>query len=496
MFKGKTKILFYKGEQALAFSDIYLVPSYSDIRSRFGPQIDTSTSVANGAPKINIPFISAGMDTVTEDGMAEIFALNGGMGEIHRNNTPERQKDMVEKVKEKMRTMEKNPPMVSESASIGDALRILQKRNRGYVIVYKGTKYQGKVAGIATDKDFFAGKPDTPICDIMTPLKPSGNKKLISADENTTLLQAVAIMKRHRVEKLPVLDKYEKLIGVYTLKDYENIKNYPNAATDRNGRLVVGAAIGVKEIDVERALLLVEAGVDVIFLDIAHGHSIHSKSMMRRLKIIEKIKTPIVMGNVATKEGVLFAYENGADGIKVGIGPGFVCKTRNIAGTGIPQVTAVMLAKEALANKKKSPPIISDGGIREPGDPPKALACGADSVMVGSIFAGTDASPGDLIRINGILQKRIRGMASKGVLEDRKKLGESTTDIRMYAPEGREIFTPYQGMTQEFLYEYMGGLRSAMSYTGAHTIGELQKARLIRVSGYGANEQGRPLGSG
>lgn len=493
MLKDRTKILYYQKDQALAFSDIYMKPEYSDINSRFGAQIDTSTSMARGAPKINIPFISAGMDTVTEDRMAEVFALNGGMGEIHRNNKPEIQKDMVLKVKEKMRIMEKDPPMVSEKSRISDALDILKKRNRGYVIVYKGTKFNGIVAGIATDKDFLAGDPETAISSVMTPYLPSSKSKLITAGKETTLKQAVSIMKKHRIEKLPIIGNDNKLFGVYTMKDYQNISNYQNAATDESGRLVVGAAIGVKEIDVERVHLLVEAGVDVLFLDIAHGHSIHSAKMMKRLKIKEKVKIPIVVGNVATKEGVLFAYEIGADGIKVGIGPGYVCKTRNIAGTGVPQVTAVISAYEALANKRNAPPIISDGGIREPGDVPKSLACGADCVMVGSVFAGTDASPGDVIRINGILQKRIRGMASKGVLEERKKLGESTTDIKIYAPEGRETFIPYQGLTEELLFEYVGGLRSGMSYAGAHTIKEMKAAQLIHVSSYGSNEQGRPL---
>jgi IMP dehydrogenase len=215
--------------------------------------------------------------------------------------------------------------------------------------------------------------------------------------------------------------------------------------------------------------------------------------MVKRLKVIEKIKTPIIVGNFATKDGVLFAYDIGADGIKVGVGPGYVCKTRNIAGVGVPQITAVLEAKEVLSNKKNAPPIISDGGIREPGDSPKAISCGADSVMIGSALAGTDASPGDMVKINGMLQKRIRGMASRGAVEDRKRLGESTTNINVYAPEGRETFTPYQGLAKEMITEYVGGLRSAMSYTGSHTIKELQKAKLIHISGFGSSEQSRPI---
>jgi len=488
-FRGK--IDYYAGEEALAFSDVYLRPSYSDIKSRFGPQVDTSCEVTKNAPKINIPFISAGMDSVTEDKMAIEMALNGGLGEIHRNNIPEVQAELVRKVKEQMRMIAKDPPMLSQDFLVVDAKAVLQKRNRGYVLVYEGKKFSGKISGIVTDKDFLAGNLETPLRKLMTPLKGRGKRVLIVGNEKTSLNEAAKIMKKERIEKLPVLDKKNNLVGVYTLKDYLQFSQYPDAALDKNGRLMVGAAIGVHVLDIGRALKVVEAGVDFLFLDIAHGHSIYTKKMMQRLKVKEKIKTPIIVGNVATKEGVLFAYENGADGIKVGIGPGFVCKTRNVAGTGVPQITAVLEAKNALSNKKNPPPIISDGGVREPGDPPKALACGADSVMIGSIFAGTDKSPGDIVKINGGLQKRIRGMASLGVLEERKKLGESTTNITVYAPEGREVFTPYQGSTQDLLREYVGGLRSAMSYAGAHSIKELQKAKLIHISSNGSGEQSR-----
>jgi IMP dehydrogenase len=487
------KIDFYNSNEALAFSDVYLKPRYSDIRSRFGPEIDTSTSVAIGASKLNIPLISAGMDTVTEDEMAIELALLGGMGEIHRNCTTSAQCEMVRKVKEKMRMLETNPPEVSEEATVGDAKELLRKRNRGYVLIYKGNTPNGKIIGIATDKDFLAGKADTKIKTVMTPLI-GKSKKLIYGDPKMSLPNAVKIMIENRIEKLPLINSAGDLTGVYTIKDYLNLKDYPSASLDSEGRLMVGAAIGVHEIDVERALKLVEAGVDVLFLDIAHGHSIYSKMMMKRLKTKENIKTPIIVGNVATADGVKFAIDIGADGVKVGIGPGFVCKTRNIAGTGVPQISAVMEASKATGGLRHAPPIISDGGIREPGDAAKAIAAGADSVMIGSVLAGTEKSPGDMVKVNGLLQKRIRGMASLGVLEDRKKMGDSTTNITVYAPEGRETFTPYQGSTKEFLMEYIGGLRSAMSYTGSHTIKELQNARLIHISSNGSGEQTRALG--
>ncbi len=489
----KAKIEYYNNDEALAFSDVYLYPNYSNITSRFGPGLKISTKIALGAPKLNIPFISAGMDTVTEDLMAIEMALNGGLGEIHRNNTPEKQAELVTKVKEKMRKIEKNPPMISENSLVADALSLLEKRSRGYVLVYSGRLFKGKISGIVTDKDFLSADKNTVLASIMTPLNGTGKRKLIIGGEKMNLEKAVDIMKKERIEKLPVLNKQGNLIGVYTLKDYFQLNNYPHASLDSNGRLMVGAAIGVHEIDIERVMKVVEAGADILFLDIAHGHSVYSEKMIKRLKIKEKVKTPIIIGNVATKEGVLFAYGIGADGIKVGIGPGFVCKTRNIAGTGVPQITAVLEAKEALANKRNAPPIISDGGIREPGDAGKAIACGADSIMIGSILAGTDKSPGDVVKVNGGMQKRIRGMASLGVLEERKKMADSTTNITIYAPEGREVFTPYLGATEELLMEYVGGLRSAMSYAGAHSIEEMQDAKLIHVSASGSSEQNRPL---
>jgi IMP dehydrogenase len=488
MPKHQPKIAYYDNNEALAFSDVYLLPAYSDIRSRHGSQINTTTQIARGAPPLNIPFVSSGMDTVTESEMATIMALHGGIGEIHRNNLPQQQAEFVRIVKEMMRVLEKDPPTVPESATINEVLLLLDRRKRGYVIVHKGRKFTREFSGIATTRDFLAGSGTTPIAKVMTP-----REKLITGKESTSLAQAVKLMKENKIEKLPIIDKQGKLIGVYTLKDYYQIEAYPNAATDSNGRLLVGAAIGVHSIDIERAHKLVNAGVDVLFLDIAHGHSIYSLEMIKTLKVQEKIKTPIIVGNVATKQAVLFAYDIGADGIKIGIGPGFVCKTRNVAGTGVPQVTAILEAREALANKRNAPPIMADGGIREPGDPPKAIVCGADSVMIGSVLAGTDKSPGDTVRINGVLQKRIRGMASRGVFEDRRKMGDTTSNPTLYTPEGRETFTPFSGATEQLLYEYIGGLRSAMSYTGTHSIQEMQNARLIRVSSHGGGEQNRSL---
>jgi len=434
------------------------------------------------------------MDTVTEDDMAIEIALNGGIGEIHRNNSAEKQAEFVKKVKEKMIVLEKDPPLISEEKTVFDALEILKKRKRDYVMIFGSNNFKGKISGIVTTKDLLAGESGTKLKKLATLLDAEGRRKLIYGSVGMTLEKAVKIMKEERIEKLPILDMDKNFAGVFTLKDHMLINDFPNAALDEQGRLIVGGAIGVHEIDIERALKLVEAGIDVLFLDIAHGHSVYTEEMVKRLKDKENLKVPIVVGNVATKEGVMFAYGIGADAIKVGIGPGFVCKTRNVAGTGVPQITAILEAKELLSKKRNAPPIISDGGIREPGDLGKAIASGADSVMIGSILAGTDKSPGSLVKINGGLKKHIRGMASKSVLEDRKKLSDTTTDAGLYTPEGRETFTPFQGSTKNLLMEYIGGLRSAMSYAGAHTIVELQRSKLIHINSSGGNEQTRPLG--
>ncbi len=489
----QSKIKYWPGYPALAFPDVYLYPQYSDIRSRHGADIDTSTVVAKGMPRLKIPFISAGMDTVTEDEMASTMALNGGLGEIHRNNTADHQAELVRRVKEKMRLIEDNPPMVSEKATIADALSLLQKRQRGYVIVYKGRKYTGEIVGMATSRDFEAGILTDPITQVMTPLKSHSGRRLIVVSQNTTSAQAIKIMQQKRIEKIPVMDRQGKLVGVYALKDFANFQKYPNAVLDKRGRLVVGAAIGVHEIDIDRAHKLVAAGVDVIFLDIAHGHHKYTQEMVKRLKIKEKISVPLVVGNVATRDGVMFAYKLGADGIKVGIGPGFVCRTRDVSGTGVPQITAILEARKALKNIKNPPPLIADGGIRQPGDVPKAIAVGADSVMIGTLFAGTDKSPGEIVKHNGALHKKVRGMASKKVQEDRMKLGDSTTNPKLYAPEGTEKYIPYQGAVEDLLFTFIGGLRSGMSYVGAHNITEMKQASLLHVSAHGSNEQYRGL---
>ncbi len=441
-------------------------------------------------PPIHVPIVSSNMDTVTEGLMATTMALHGGLGVIHRFIPSEQQAAEVLKVKETMRVIEEDPPLLPETATIADALNLLKKRPRGYIIVYHGETFSGPFVGIATTKDFLAEKPDAPITRIMTL-----RENVITVPQGTELADAVTEMKTRRIEKIPMVDAAGNLRGVYTLKDDELFRKYPLASLDLKGKLMVGAAIGVRNGDIQRAHILVDAGVDVLVLDIAHGHLIYTKEMLHRLKNEEGIKIPIIAGNVATRKGTLYIRDSDADGVKVGVGPGFVCETRNVAGVGVPQITAIREARRALEEEDDPIPIMADGGIRKAGDVSKAIVAGADLVMIGSLFAGTDESPGETVFVDGKLQVMVRGMASASAFEKRQQLGDATRNAGQYVPEGRTTFTPYRGPVAKVLYELMGGLRSGMSYVGAHTIEEMQKqGQLRQVTHAGANEQRRPLG--
>jgi len=492
------KIKYYNGNDALAFSDVLLRPVYSDITSRHNiNEVDTSTVLARGLEPIKIPITSAGMDTVTGEAMAIEMALHGGMGEIHRNATPQRQADMVRRVKERLRVIEDHPIMVGENATVQDALELIKRRERGYVMVYPGSEFNGEIIGMATTRDFASDDGDAPITHVMTPhvTKPESplQKRLITVPQGTSLEDAVKVMKTNRVQKVPVLGADGKLVGVYSLKDQEYYDKYPNASLDNQGRLMVGGAIGIREMDIERAHMLVEAGADLLYVDIAHGHSVHTEQIIDRLKGRENIKVPIIVGNVGDEEGTVFAYDIGADGVKVGVGPGRVCTTRNVAGAGMPQFTAILEAREAMAGKSSPIPITADGGIREAGDISKAIGAGADIVMVGSLLAGTSKSPGEVVYIDGKAKKEVRGMASQAVFKDRQKMGDTTTDPEKYAPEGTAIFTAYKGETSKVIFNLIGGLRSGMSYAGKHTIEEMHSAKFVKVSSAGSGENTREL---
>lgn len=473
----------------LAYSDILIRPGLSDIRSRHSDQLSTSTTIARGLTPIKLPIVSANMDTVTESRMAITMALYGGIGIIHRFMTPETQANEIRIVKDHVRMIEDDPPCVSATTTIGEVIALQKKRNRGYVIVYSGNYFDGNFIGIATDRDYLSAPLTTQISQVMTP-----KNHIISVSKNTPPQKAIEIMETRRIQKIPVVDRKGHLVGVYTLKDFSYKTQYPQASFDKKGRLMVGAAIGVQSPDIDRVHMLIEAGVDVLVLDIAHGGLIYTSEMLYRLKNKEKIKTPIIAGNVATAEGAKYIYDNGADGIKVGVGPGYVCETRNVAGVGVPQITAIMEVAGVIAKKRNPIPIIADGGIREPGDLPKAIVAGASSVMIGSLFAGTRESPGEQMLENGTLKKLVRGMASSSAFQKRKSIGGSTTNGEHYTPEGRAIATPYKGTVTKIIFDFDGGLRSSMSYVGAHTITEMQtKGQFIVVTGAGASENKRSL---
>ncbi len=477
--------------EGLGFDDVLLVPQRSSVRSRFSGEIDTSALVARGVPKIAIPIMSANMDTVTGWRMATTLALLGGFGVIHRFMSVEDQVKEVRKVKERMRVMEEHPPAILSSATIADARALLRRRERGYVIVYEGEEFTGEFVGIATPRDFHAGIPDTPLKEVMTP-----KERLWSVLPGTSLEDAIAEMRKHRVEKMPIVAEDGRLIGVYTTKDYQYYQQYPTASLDQKGRLLVGAAIGVQDGDIERALALSEAEADVLVLDIAHGELDYTYEILRRLKVTESMKTPIIAGNVATIDGACYVRDSGADGVKVGVGPGYVCETRDVAGVGIPQITAIMNAAKAFENDRDRIPIIGDGGVRKPGDVAKAIASGADTIMVGSLFAGTEESPGEPVEQDGILKKMVRGMASASAFEKRQSLGVTTTKAREYVPEGRTTFTPYKGEVGNVLRKLRGGLLSGMSYCNARTIDEMhENAQFIIVKSAAIPEQRRPLQS-
>lgn len=498
--KISEKIRYYDESQgALGYSDVMLVPRHSDILSRHGDQVDTSTVIAKGMRPINIPIVTAGMDTVTESEMAITIALQGGIGEVHRNNLPPVQAAIIRTVKDRLRVMEDEPPKITEQANIFEARKILKKRKRGYIIVYPGPELTGQFSGMATPRDFEAGEDDTPISAVMTRFD-----ELDIVPAGTSLEQAVEVMRDKRREKIPMVDDNRNLIGMFSMKDQKLYEKYPRAALDINGRLMVGGAIGIKEIDLDRAHELEEAGADVLFVDVAHGDNENVGWIMGRLKNgDDRVRIPVILGNFAVftdeqqvEENIFYAIDLGADGIKIGVGPGFACKTRDIAGVGVPQLTAILNARSIMDGFDYKIPIIADGGIRIPHDLGVAIAAGADAVMIGSVFAGTSDSPGNVLEHEGKQVKLVRGMASPAVFNDRLEMGDITTGATIYshAAEGDEKLIPYQGDTKNVIFKYLGGLRSAMSYSKSHNIEELQKAIMIRVSQSGAEEHTRDLG--
>ena len=464
-------------KEGLTFDDVLLVPKYSDITSR--SQTDLSTKLSRNI-SINIPFVSANMDTVTESLMAMAMARAGGIGIIHRFLPIQEQADEVLKVKRSGSVMIENPYSISPDKSIQDALDYAENKDiSGLLVVDSNTK----LIGIITERDLLFANRNDHIQDVMT-------KDVVTAKPGVTLDEAKEILHKHRIEKLPIVDDSGIIKGLITSKDITNNADYPNASKDEKGRPLVGAAVGVKGDFLERSESLLEAGADVLVVDIAHGHSENALSTVRNIKKAFP-DCELIAGNVATAQGTEDLIKAGVDAVKVGVGSGSICITRVITGSGVPQLTAVLDC--AKIGKDHGIPIISDGGTRTSGDATKGLAAGASSVMIGSMLGGTDESPGTVLTKNGKRFKVYRGMASLAASIGRKsKLTGSISlddDLNDYVAEGVEAMVPYKGTVIDILKQLTGGVRSGLSYCGARTILQMQNnAEFIKMSRAGFAE--------
>src|SRR5262245_24648974 len=462
--------------EGLTFDDVLLEPARSEV---LPSEVDTRTCLTRQIG-LNIPIVSAAMDTVTESHLAIALAQQGGIGIVHRNMPVERQAEEVDRVKRSESGMIVDPVTISPEKPISEALDLMRHyRISGVPVTQNG----GRLVGILTNRDLrFESRFDLPVAEVMT------KENLITVPVGTTLEAAEAILHRHRVEKLLVVDDHYNLKGLITVKDIQKKLKYPNAAKDSQGRLRVGAALGATGDFLERAQELVKRKVDVLAIDTAHGHSAR---VMNAVKVI-KSKLPevqLITGNVATYEGAKDLIALGVDGIKVGIGPGSICTTRVVSGAGVPQITAIAECTRATAGT--GVPLIADGGIKFSGDVTKAIAAGADCVMIGSLLAGTEESPGETILYQGRTFKSYRGMGSMGAMTQGSadRYAQDTTEGGKLVPEGIEGRVPYKGMLAELVYQLVGGLRAGMGYCGCATIPELhERARFVRVSAAGLRE--------
>jgi IMP dehydrogenase len=472
--------------EALTFDDVLLLPARSDV---VPAQANTQTQLTRNI-RLNIPVISAAMDTVTESHMAIAMAQQGGLGIIHRNLTIEQQANEVDKVKRSESGMIVDPVTMSPDDKVSDALEVMRKYKISGVPITKS----GRLVGILTNRDLrFESRFDVLISKVMT------KENLITVPVGTTLAEAEQILHEHRVEKLLVVDDKYNLKGLITVKDIQKKLKYPNAAKDSHGRLRVGAAIGATGDFLERAQEMFKAKVDVLAIDSAHGHSGRVLDAIRAVKA-KMPELDLIAGNVGTFDGACELARAGADAIKVGIGPGSICTTRVVTGAGVPQITAV--AEAYRASKDAQIPVIADGGIKYSGDITKALAAGASAVMIGSMFAGTDESPGEMILYQGRTFKSYRGMGSIGAMAagsseryfqsiegEASTYGEESNRLAKLVPEGIEGRVPYRGSVSMIVNQMVGGLKSGMGYCGAGTIPELlQKTRFVRISGAGLRE--------
>jgi len=453
----------------LTFDDVLVLPRYSDILPR---EVDTTTQLTRDL-RIQIPIVSAAMDTVTEARLAIALAREGGIGMIHKNMSIEQQAAEVKKVKRSESGMIKDPITLHGDATLADALGIMKDNKIGGIPV---TDQEGKLVGIITNRDLrFEKQLDKKISEVMT------KENLITTDAATDLNMAKDILQRHKIEKLPVVEN-GKLVGLITFKDIEKVKHHPNSAKDNYGRLLVGAALGVTSDTMDRVAALVSEEVDVVTLDTAHGHS---KGVVNEL---QKIKSAypdlqVIVGNVATADAARLLADSGADAVKVGVGPGSICTTRVIAGIGVPQLSAIMECAGAL--KGSGVPVIADGGIRYSGDVVKAIVAGASTIMAGSLFAGTEESPGETSFYEGRKVKSYRGMGSieamrKGSSD--RYFQDAEAEIQKLVPEGIVGSVPYKGQLAEVIYQYVGGLRAGMGYCGAPDIASLQTANFTRIT--------------
>lgn len=460
----------------LTYDDVLLVPAYSSvlprevsIQSRFSRRIT-----------LNTPVVSAAMDTVTESAMAIAMAQEGGIGVIHKNMSPEEQARHITAVKREESGMILNPIMLHPDATVADAKKCMHEYSIGGIPIVDENK---KLIGIVTNRDLrFEKQADKPLSLIMS-------TRLITCPIGTTLDQAEEILQRHKIEKLPVVDANGTLHGLITFRDITKVKTHPNANKDRFGRLRVAAAIGVGRENLQRACLLVEAGVDALVIDTAHGHSVNVINILHEVKK-EFPEIDVVVGNIATGDAARFLVEQGADAVKVGIGPGSICTTRIVAGVGYPQFSAVL--EVAAAIEGSGVPIIADGGVKYTGDIPKAIAAGASCVMLGSMLAGTQESPGETIIYEGRKFKTYRGMGSIEAMEKGSKdryFQDGETDNRKLVPEGIVGRVPYKGTLSESMHQFVGGLRAGMGYCGAKDIETMQReGRFVQITSSGIRE--------
>lgn len=457
--------------EGLTFDDVLLMPAYSEVLPR---EVDINTKLTKDIT-LHLPMVSAAMDTVTEYRLAMALAREGGIGILHKNMSIEKQAEQVRKVKRSESGLITDPITLSPDASVGDALRLMKENKIGGIPIVDG---QRKLVGIVTNRDLrFEKNARKKISEIMT------RERLVTAPVGTNMLKAEKILEQHKIEKLPIVDKSGKLIGLITFRDIVQLKSYPNSCKDSMGRLLVGAAVGITADSLDRISALVAAGVDIITLDSAHGHS---KGVLDMVKLVKKSfkGLNVIAGNVATAEGAKALAAAGADAVKVGVGPGSICTTRIVTGAGAPQLTAIIEASNAL--KKSGIPVIADGGIRYTGDMVKAIAAGANCVMAGSIFAGTEESPGETIIYEGRKFKSYRGMGSVEAMKEGSSdryFQDVESDIKKLVPEGIVGRVPYKGNLSEIMQQFVGGLRAGMGYCGAKDIRTLQEqSQFVRIT--------------